>query len=206
MSVWEQFVLGYLSQRNKYPLKKREDSKMTIPEKKSKNGKAKDEKQKEKKNEGNVAIGCCAVVFIVLIVVIIWAIRSNTSKESSNSNKPVQIGTQKNETPSSQSTNQTNSSNRYTPGRETTLKDMGLLFMGTSEENWNKLLKYIQANDNMGVAQMLSDGEALEVDGGSKIKVIEVNVHWTTGAIDHIRVLGGKNALREGWISDTFVQ
>lgn len=83
---------------------------------------------------------------------------------------------------------------------------MGLLFMGTTEDNWSKLLKYIQAKDNIGVANMLYIGEALEVDGGSKIKVIEVNVHWTTGAIDHIRVLEGKNALREGWISDTFVQ
>ena len=161
----------------------------------------------ENKANNKIGLGCCGGLILVLIVGIISSCSNNSKDSSTNDNKPVQIETTKNESSSSQSTSsKTDNSSRYTPGRETTLKNMGLLFMGTSEDNWNKLLKYIQANDSVGVAQMVYNGEALKVDGGSKIKVIEANVHFTTGEIDHIRILEGQNSLSEGWISGTFVE
>lgn len=163
---------------------------MTTPEKKSKNGKTKDEKI-EKKKENNMAIGCCVAVFIILIVSIVILFRTSSSTTT--------------QSPSTQES--TTDADRYMPGRETKLKEAKTLYIGTTKENWNKLYNYISAEDSIGTVEMVLNGEALEVDGGSQIKVIKSNVNWSTGRwIIHIRVQEGRNAFSEGWIDDIFLE
>lgn len=94
------------------------------------------------------------------------------------------------------------SQSKYESGSIHKLKNTGsVLFLGTTKENWDRLSKYIMANDSIGVNQMIYSGEAFSADGGAAVKTIDFD--W--GKID-IRILEGTNTNMEGWISEIFIE
>lgn len=145
-------------------------------------------RKKEKKNEGNVAIGCCVVVFIVLIVVIVWGVQ-----KSSKTNEP---------TP----TNKSQSSDEIKNiGSEAKLHidDVPYIFVAINKSSGQEMNKFFLANDSTGLAELQLGNRIFKVDNDTKVKILDVAV-WD--GLYEIRILDGSNAGKSGWTSTAFVK
>jgi len=67
-----------------------------------------------------------------------------------------------------------------------------------TREVLNEFTKCVVRKDNEGFAQLFLEGKVLEVETGSQVKVLESGGFLS--GVYRIRILGGKNYGRDGWV------
>ena len=77
----------------------------------------------------------------------------------------------------------------------------GQIAVAVTEGAFDELLKVVRARDMMGLAQLLSSGDAFAVPNNTRVLVIEQGLFKT-----RVRIVEGEAAGRSGWVPMEFVQ
>lgn len=149
------------------------------------------EKEKKAKNTKQGCFGCLGIIVIILIVGGFFGSCGSTKPE----NTPPKPASSSSNT-SSQGTNQKMSTK--IAGQDAIVNINALL--ATSEQSYDMLFKYINANNKDAIARMMVKGEVVPVNKGDKVTIIESGF-----ASVHVELISGQYAGVKGWLPREFI-
>ena len=138
-------------------------------------------------------IGCVGLIGFWIICGIIGSISSAFNKDKPKSEVASTI-----ETKDESSTRSSSSVGLGQIGYLILDPDAPYVPVMRTREALNEFTKCIVRKDNEGLAQLYLEGKMLEVETGCQVKVLESGGFLS--GVYRIRILGGKNYGRDGWV------
>jgi hypothetical protein len=147
--------------------------------------KAKLEAQGRLKAKEN-ATGCAVLILLLFFGYLYFNFLGNDTKptKANIQDSPDQISNE--------------STDKYTLGSESSLfvNNMDYWYLATNEDNFTQFIKTASAEDNIGLAEMMSKNQIFKINNGTKLKIIDSN--WTGGI--EVRVMDGEQIGKSGWM------
>ncbi len=80
-------------------------------------------------------------------------------------------------------------------------------FVASSIDNFEAALEAERKGDKYGIAELMRQGQIWQEDCGTRVMVLDVNHHWSTGiTYQKVRVLSGAHEGRAGWAMSVTVK